>query len=408
MFSNLLVSFNNSFKFRSEYQGIVFALKLLVVTLIFINFAAFREFDKRDTNRVKGNVETLLRNESSTSNSYAISKTLVDLESLGIFQCARLQEAGNSNRTYYDSMGSSCAAGLFDSFRIHEVSLKGLNGNSYRLSFFKTPNVFALIVEAFVYLFLILVFIFFPRLILNIERSSRTRLAALEIEKNLMIDIAKQVQHDVASPLSAINSVISILDNVDPLVKEILTSASKRTQEIFNDFNLHDKKSQQMTNPLSCLIEIMKEKEQLWGSKVEFKLEKSAFASLGRDVYVVANDEKLKRTFSNILNNAYEAFCLSKELNVAGSILEVRLKINVEGQFVQIEFEDNGPGFGSAILDRVGEKGFSYGKEAIENAGSGLGIYDAKTVFKSWGGRVDVSNSLEGGAHIACYLKLLQ
>lgn len=104
---------------------------------------------------------------------------------------------------------------------------------------------------------------------------------------------------------------------------------------------------------------------------------------------------ELARIVSNLIDNAVEA---------VGS--QGLVSVSMEGgmDWVSIDVSDNGKGIPAAILPRIGERGFSYGKKGAES-GSGLGVYHAKVTLESWGGALAI-HSIEGkGTSITIRLK---
>ncbi|MFA5959984.1 MAG: ATP-binding protein [Tatlockia sp.] len=65
--------------------------------------------------------------------------------------------------------------------------------------------------------------------------------------------------------------------------------------------------------------------------------------------------------------------------------------------WIQIEIQDDGKGIPSAILDKIGQPGFSYGKELIPNAGTGLGISHAIRTMESFGGTFSIHSNKDKG-----------
>jgi two-component system sensor histidine kinase SenX3 len=62
---------------------------------------------------------------------------------------------------------------------------------------------------------------------------------------------------------------------------------------------------------------------------------------------------------------------------------------------VEVKVMDSGKGIPQHLIDKLGSKGISFGKEGHQTAGSGLGLYHAMTTVKSWGGDLSIA-SLEG------------
>ena len=96
-------------------------------------------------------------------------------------------------------------------------------------------------------------------------------------------------------------------------------------------------------------------------------------------------DPALKQVFSALLDNAHEAGARN---------LEVRAAADAGGLF--IAFEDDGPGFSPAILEKLGQPYQS----TKARAGSGLGLFLLVNVIRKLGGTVvavNRSRKQEGG-----------
>jgi two-component system sensor histidine kinase RegB len=92
-------------------------------------------------------------------------------------------------------------------------------------------------------------------------------------------------------------------------------------------------------------------------------------------------DPALKQVFSALLDNAHEAGARN---------LEVRAAADAGGLF--IAFEDDGPGFSSAILEKLGQPYQS----TKARAGSGLGLFLLVNVMRKLGGTVVAVNRPKG------------
>jgi len=77
---------------------------------------------------------------------------------------------------------------------------------------------------------------------------------------------------------------------------------------------------------------------------------------------------------------------------------EVRIAITWDDKTLTIQIDDDGPGFQSSILSRLGEP---YNSSRGGNDGHmGLGVFIAKTMVENLGGRVQLVNRKGGGARV--------
>lgn len=373
----------------------VYVLKISIFLLFFFLFIIFRKADLNNSENVKRNIETILRNETSVSNSYSMSKSLVDLETIGIFNCAKLIEISNKNRIYYDSIGNqNCMNFISLLKRKEKLILTGLNGISYELEYYASTNLFFRLFELLVYIILTTSYLFLPNIFIQIITNNSMKIKALEIEKKNLLDLSQQISHDVASPLSAIQLVVGLLKNIDPEIKEVLLKSVKRTQKIFDEL----KQSNSIISTVNislCLSEIINEKKIQWKDTCEIVIEDKFL----QNPLVIAEETKLKRIISNILNNSCEAFDKKSKNKILISIVNHNDK-------TMLNISDNGKGIPAHILEKIGIKGFSYGKENYNTAGSGLGLFQAIETLKSWGGDIKISSIQNQGTLISIEFKI--
>jgi len=390
------MSVKNRFKisFGFSFVGIATASAILASIIIFL---FFRKLESNEDKKITYNIQTLLRNEVNLRNTYALSKSLVDLENIGIFKCASLKEE-NNKFTYYDTISfDNCGRSYFIDLRIVKTELKAQSGFVYQFNYIKNINYFSLIVEISSYLILILFLYLFKNYVKTTENKMKTRLKIFEIEKKLLQDHAKQISHDVASPLSAIKMVVELIKNIDPEVKEVLLSSVERTQSIFDDLKNEKNNRSAAVDVVQCLKQIIAEKNTLWLGECYFDINLSKL-DFGK---VVADEETMKRIFSNLLNNSYESM---KNINHK----KISILIQNLDTYVEITIRDVGKGIPSEVLPKIGTKGFSYDKQDHSTAGSGLGLYSAIQFLKGWGGDLVVTSKLNVGTTITLKLKTFE
>jgi signal transduction histidine kinase len=91
--------------------------------------------------------------------------------------------------------------------------------------------------------------------------------------------------------------------------------------------------------------------------------------------------KELSRILSNILNNAAES--------VVGMAGKINISLEANNKFLQINVLDNGIGIPEDVLGSLGKTEMSFGKEGFgSQAGSGLGVYNAKKYLDSIGGSI--------------------
>ena len=388
--------FNSERKIRTGARASLIIFSLLA-------FLMFRHLELLEANRVMQSIAALLRDEARITNTYSLGKVLVDLERLRLIKRARLSQAESQQRELYSSFGRA-GLRLAPEYK-SEMNFLGVNGVKYRLEVYRDPNYFALIVEGAIYSICAVLFILIPRLIDWLLFESRSRLQRLRSEQKLLLDVAKRVQHDMASPITVFRTISKMMEHADANIKEVLDGAVSRTSQLVNDLNLNER-SAGFSDIQECIRSSMREKELIWHGRVKFDVDCNIS---GSDEGVVRiNEANLKRILSNVLNNAFESYfgCDSSQISNAnhGGTLSVTFRCRKVDQLLRLEIHDNGPGFSATALKAIGSLKYSEGKASFLTSGSGIGLFSARKLLEDGGGGLELSNGARGGALVTLFL----
>ncbi len=239
------------------------------------------------------------------------------------------------------------------------------------------------------------------------SESERAKRLAIENESKILLgELAARVAHDIRSPLNTINAVTAALKNIPESNEKLLKGAIQRIRDIANGIGDHNKQilAMEMSRTVGpaaianeteiallfpILESIVSEKRtQHHGKDLAIELD---VATAGYSQFAKVNDLELRRTLANLIENAVEAVG-------TGGRVQIGLSQNYDS--VLIEIKDDGKGISQDLLPRIGEKGFSFGKEN----GSGLGVYYAKETIRSWGGRLEIASQASVGTSITIVL----
>jgi signal transduction histidine kinase len=255
--------------------------------------------------------------------------------------------------------------------------------------------------------------------------------------------VAKQVAHDIRSPLSALTMVASTLKDVPEEKRILIRNATQRINDIANDLLQRSKvvnaeqsvsaesrkitidinnvespskitqdqaynQRQPSTEFIPALIDILVSEKRMQfreHSSLEIQTDfKQSFGSFAK-----INSVVLKRVISNLINNSVEAFDNfngvitvgvrkgpdSKNPNHADSRAEIEIFVN-----------DNGKGIPADIIEKLGAQNLSYGKESSKQSGTGLGLLHAKQSIESMGGVLKIESTLGQGTTVRLILPL--
>lgn len=201
--------------------------------------------------------------------------------------------------------------------------------------------------------------------------------------------VSLQVAHDIRSPISVLNLLKPTLSSVLSEDQALLLQQTiARISDIADD--LLQRSRERISSNFSiiqALTEITEEK------KFEFKERKSiAFqCEIEKSTAVTKLSQKdLKRVISNLINNSVTAL----ESKDEGTIVII---FRVFKQNIQIQVQDNGCGIPAEIVNKLGEFGYSFQK----TDGHGLGLFHAKAVIESVGGRMEISSKQKLGTSVS-------
>lgn len=215
-----------------------------------------------------------------------------------------------------------------------------------------------------------------------LELLGREKLEIALAEK--MAAQARQVAHDIRSPVAALEVASADATNLPEETKILIRSAIGRIHDIAD--SLLDRKRALLpasriaasAQPLADLIDpVIDEKRLQFRAhtivSIELRLEESA-----RGLFAVVEPVEFKRLLSNLINNAVESF------DERGGAVTVSLSSR-DGRAL-LTVQDNGKGIPLDILARLGQRGETHGKIG----GTGLGLHHARTSAESWGGKLEL------------------
>lgn len=198
--------------------------------------------------------------------------------------------------------------------------------------------------------------------------------------------MARQVAHDIRSPLEALKSSKDELSKIGENDRLKLMTAINRIEEIaYNllQYKGKNKKTEgsEPVNIYTAIESIIIEKRMQYRAYPKLKISNTVNTK-HIDAFVTIAPDTIKRILSNLVSNSAEA------LNKNG---EIQISSKKTGNFLEISINDNGPGIPTNIIDTVTEKGFS-----TKENGNGLGLFHAKEEILKIGGRVNITSNLNG------------
>lgn len=248
-------------------------------------------------------------------------------------------------------------------------------------------------------------------LFVNIRRLESRRIAAENKNRILLGEVAARVAHDIRSPLNTLNAVLDTITDISPESKRLLTTAIQRIREISSGISDQSRlalkesrnriESSEPTTPkteatlLYTLIESLIEEKQVQYKERAGQIRLLSPSDLSFSSFCAVNPLELKRSLSNLVDNAVEA-----------SAPDAPIKIGIfsDGNKVVVEVSDRGCGIPKDVLSKIGERGFSVGKPK----GTGLGVHYAKKLIEGCGGLFSISSEMGLGTSVRVTLPVVK
>ncbi|MEN0059411.1 MAG: HAMP domain-containing sensor histidine kinase [Bdellovibrio sp.] len=259
-----------------------------------------------------------------------------------------------------------------------------------RISFFSENPVFT-----WIFLSVILIISLFLTALISIMIALHKREVVL---LETISDISRQVAHDIRSPLSALKIASSRLQSSSPEAS-IIRDASEKIDNIAEDLlqkSKHILALSKSDDDEKAMVSLKVALEQVAGEKLlqyphKIVLDISPDSNM---VKIKADQTKLYRAISNLLNNALEAI-----EGQSDGVVTLGLRRGVNQ--AQMIFIDNGKGIPPEILSNIGKQGFTFGK----NNGNGLGFSSAKSFIEAADGTLSISSTIEAGTIVTMTFK---
>lgn len=157
----------------------VYSIQITMLFLIAMLFSYFRFSQNSDNQKIISIAQSLLKNEASVANSYALSKSIVDLEKADIFHCTSLTEKQNFKVFYNSLQNQRCYQNIILKMMSEsDTEIQAINGLIYQFKIQKPILWNSVFLELVTYLlFSLIYFIYHKEMkIRKIRKKLRHRL----------------------------------------------------------------------------------------------------------------------------------------------------------------------------------------------------------------------------------------
>lgn len=227
-----------------------------------------------------------------------------------------------------------------------------------------------------------------------VNRSIRA--TELELESK-MLQLSRQIAHDIRSPLSALNMLVASMQDSQPERRDLLKSVIKRINDIADGLlksTSSERNRIEIVDLKRICEQIVQEKKAQYSltKNIQFRLNYSATNFPVKSKIATAD---ILRVLSNIINNSVESICSNDGF--------VELTLSTRDDQALIEIKDNGTGIPKELISKLGRKEVSL-KEPGKN--HGLGLAHAFKTIQSYGGNIEIQSELGCGTIVSLRLPI--
>ena len=228
--------------------------------------------------------------------------------------------------------------------------------------------------------------------------------AVVNAEHNAIVITAQQVSHDIRSPLTSLQTVITQMsDEIPEAPRTLIRTAVQRIGDIANDLSSKREKNEEKSIKnckeqdksiflISALVDsLVSEKRMEYRANANIEILSDLNNTYGQ--FIEVNIIEIKRVLSNLVNNSVQAI----EEGIKGKIL---VKLIEDDIYVKVYITDNGKGIPPHLLGKLGKRGGTYGKKS----GQGLGLYHAMSSIEKMGGKLKINSEVGKGTSVTITL----
>lgn len=225
-------------------------------------------------------------------------------------------------------------------------------------------------------------------------------------------ELISNISHDLKTPITAIKGYVEgIMDGVASSPEKL----DKYIRTIYNKANDMDRLIDELTfyskidtNKIPYTFSKINVSQYFRDCVEEVGLDMEArgielgyFNYVDEDVVVIADAEQMKRVINNIIGNSV------KYLDKKKGIINIRIKD--DGDFIQVEIEDNGKGIAAKDLPNIFDR--FYRTDSSRNSsqgGSGIGLSIVRKIIEDHGGRIWATSKEGIGTEVHFVLRKYQ
>ncbi|PRD09341.1 two-component sensor histidine kinase [Bacillus sp. MYb56] len=216
----------------------------------------------------------------------------------------------------------------------------------------------------------------------------------LKEEKEKQKDFLDRITHELKTPLTAIIGYVDLIPKLQSKedVQESLRYVAVESERLLSlvEELLKSSKYGTSTFEVSPTVVNIKELAEEAVSIVKLRLQQFEIEVMNElmEVHVVADFDKTKQIFLNVLDNAIKY----------SDATQVRMNVIINEQEAKIFVHDDGIGMDEGVLAEWNES--PEGKVLLSSYGNGYGLYICQEIMKKQGGSMRIESSEEMGTTI--------
>lgn len=180
-----------------------------------------------------------------------------------------------------------------------------------------------------------------------------------------------------------INRIISEANRLNRMIVQLL-DISKNSNKNF-DYEL---KKIDLSKIIVSMCEDMTHKAKKYNMSINI--------NVGKNIKIIANEDKIKEIIINLLDNAIKYGKVNSEIFV---------NAHIEGKFANISVIDSGEGIEEKELENILSPFYRVSKSETRELGStGLGLAIVKSIVDSYNGKIDIKSEVNKGTEVSIKL----
>jgi signal transduction histidine kinase len=205
------------------------------------------------------------------------------------------------------------------------------------------------------------------------------------------------VAHELRNPLAAINLAahnIKRKANNPDLEKHLATIGKKVSEsgQIINNLLFYSRLKPPHREPVD-LFGVIEEALDMMEEGLKKPVSVVRNFDVLKNLSIDADPVQIKEVFHNILNNAQDA--------VPDDGGRIRVTAENGGEFIRVAIEDNGPGMGKDVLEKVFDPFFT-----TKAKGTGLGLSVCKQIVAMHEGDIEIKSEPGRGSSVIVRLRV--